>query len=525
MSWTVSAGAPLCTTIAHRSGLSALQIPGDSNLHQLSQKITVHAGQTYDVSGWLKILSQTSSFSLQIQILALNASDMVISTFDVGSYTGPTSDWERFGLSTTMPAGTTKARLQIIAQGLGAPAYLDGLDFQPAQQPPLSPLPMFYSEGDVVPTQQPMLRWSDVTGATSFRLQVTSDRAFNSLVADVTTPSPFYPLEDDLAYNRRYFWRVKAVNGAGQSAWSPAWSFIPRPADHYYNDEFETGSLSPVWSWVREAPGNWGFSGPPWGTRSNGYLYLNVLVGGLHSRHDAKNLLLQPLPAGDFEASTFFLTPGLGSNKRQAGLLIYQDDDNYLKLVYIYEDGYKIKLQGVVSQTVVAEANIPRLEALPIKIARRGNTYSGYYSTDDVTWQSLGQPLTVTWPTARMGLVAFDPQHDPIDDDPNQQARMFFDWFRVRPGCTRVITDVYPLASGTVAESAGDCNEGLGHSAGFTITLAANPNPGYQFLSWSGAITGTTNPISLTISHDITVTANFSQTLQTKRIFLPIIYH
>jgi uncharacterized repeat protein (TIGR02543 family) len=102
---------------------------------------------------------------------------------------------------------------------------------------------------------------------------------------------------------------------------------------------------------------------------------------------------------------------------------------------------------------------------------------------------------------------------------------MFFDWFRVRPGCTRVITDVYPLASGTVAESAGDCNESLGHSAGFTITLAANPNPGYQFLSWSGAVTGTTNPISLTISHNITVTANFSQTLQTKRIFLPIIYH
>ncbi|WMN10674.1 InlB B-repeat-containing protein [Marivirga salinae] len=45
---------------------------------------------------------------------------------------------------------------------------------------------------------------------------------------------------------------------------------------------------------------------------------------------------------------------------------------------------------------------------------------------------------------------------------------------------------------------------------GTVIELTAVPDAGYQFDGWSGDVTGTTNPISLTLDADKTVTANFS---------------
>ncbi|MCB9079422.1 MAG: hypothetical protein H6631_17610, partial [Anaerolineaceae bacterium] len=50
--------------------------------------------------------------------------------------------------------------------------------------------------------------------------------------------------------------------------------------------------------------------------------------------------------------------------------------------------------------------------------------YQGYYSVDMLTWQSLGQSVAVDWPSAQMGLAAFDAAS-------NQPATAQFQWFRV----------------------------------------------------------------------------------------------
>ncbi|AUC14555.1 hypothetical protein BTO06_05070 [Tenacibaculum sp. SZ-18] len=47
-------------------------------------------------------------------------------------------------------------------------------------------------------------------------------------------------------------------------------------------------------------------------------------------------------------------------------------------------------------------------------------------------------------------------------------------------------------------------------NAGTEVTLLAIPNTGYIFDSWSGDITGATNPVNITMDADKTVTANFS---------------
>jgi uncharacterized repeat protein (TIGR02543 family) len=50
------------------------------------------------------------------------------------------------------------------------------------------------------------------------------------------------------------------------------------------------------------------------------------------------------------------------------------------------------------------------------------------------------------------------------------------------------------------------------YDSGTQVTVKATANSGYQFSGWSGAVTGTTNPITVTMDADKSITANFSAT-------------
>src|SRR5439155_27175048 len=51
------------------------------------------------------------------------------------------------------------------------------------------------------------------------------------------------------------------------------------------------------------------------------------------------------------------------------------------------------------------------------------------------------------------------------------------------------------------------------YTNGHTVTLTATPAPGQQFLDWSGALSGSQNPVSLTLDSSQTVTARFTRRL------------
>jgi uncharacterized repeat protein (TIGR02543 family) len=63
------------------------------------------------------------------------------------------------------------------------------------------------------------------------------------------------------------------------------------------------------------------------------------------------------------------------------------------------------------------------------------------------------------------------------------------------------------IGSGTVTK---DPNQSTYHY-GDIVQLTANANPGWTFNHWSGDLTGTTNPTTITINGNKTVTANFTQ--------------
>jgi len=50
------------------------------------------------------------------------------------------------------------------------------------------------------------------------------------------------------------------------------------------------------------------------------------------------------------------------------------------------------------------------------------------------------------------------------------------------------------------------------YDSGTQVSITATPNSGYQFSGWSGSASGTTNPISITMDNDKSVTANFTAT-------------
>src|SRR5207247_2436332 len=65
---------------------------------------------------------------------------------------------------------------------------------------------------------------------------------------------------------------------------------------------------------------------------------------------------------------------------------------------------------------------------------------------------------------------------------------------------------VSTVGQGSVAKSPDQAS----YDHGSTVELTATPATGWHFAGWSGAVSGTTNPVSVTIDGDKTVTATFA---------------
>jgi hypothetical protein len=75
-------------------------------------------------------------------------------------------------------------------------------------------------------TSTPNFIWNSVSGATSYRLQVSLNLAFTTSVIDqMNITSASYTLSTSLNNNTLYYWRVNATNTNGSSKWTNPWSF------------------------------------------------------------------------------------------------------------------------------------------------------------------------------------------------------------------------------------------------------------------------------------------------------------
>jgi arabinan endo-1,5-alpha-L-arabinosidase len=104
----------------------------------------------------------------------------------------------------------------------------------------------------------------------------------------------------------------------------------PRVGQVVYTDQFEDGTIDPSWSWVR---------GPdPAATETGGALRWPTQPGDLVGAGNDASLLLRDAPAGAYTVETK-LAIDLGTddvrNFQQAGLIVYLNDDHFLRLSHV----------------------------------------------------------------------------------------------------------------------------------------------------------------------------------------------
>ena len=217
-------------------------------------------------------------------------------------------------------------------------------------------------------------------------------------------------------------------------------------------DEFDGTSLNKtIWNGiVREDPTLYSVSG--------GKLTINTVQADVDGGN--KNFILQTADhtGSDFVLETKLSAWTLSDNYEQAGILIYGDDNNWVKFDPISDQNNtvinRIELRSKVNGTVVnpqPQINVPGgTTAIWIRLTKSGTDYSGEASFDGSTWQSVGQPVPNAMAAPKFGLFTAGVNSS------GQSAT--FDYFKVNgsTGCSGGGGDTSPvITSATATPTAG----------------------------------------------------------------------
>ena len=136
---------------------------------------------------------------------------------------------------------------------------------------------------------------------------------------------------------------------------------------------------------------------------------LDVSGGALHlelTGGDPANLVLQRAPNGPWTIETTVRVP-LRTGSQQAGLIVYRDDDNYVRLVAAAATGGSVRLR-LGTRTVLAAR--PRDDTYRLRLTRSGSRYAGFWSLNGASWKRLGSVVNGKLAAgAAYGLIALGP--------------------------------------------------------------------------------------------------------------------
>lgn len=178
----------------------------------------------------------------------------------------------------------------------------------------------------------------------------------------------------------------------------------------------------------------------------------------------------------------------------------------------IYAGSYGQDYQSWIYGTLLSKAN-----GKPIGITENGvmpNVPKLKYTQPKwsffCTW--WGYEVDTMWANAYYhpaGYTLQNPQslYDAVYDDSYTITQDEIDFGIAPDSHVFLSTGVSPTGSGTVT-ALPDSNGR--YQAGQAVTLTAKPTTGWDFVGWSGDISGTTNPVAVTLAKDRSVTAIFA---------------
>ncbi|RCK75921.1 MAG: Alkaline serine exoprotease A precursor [Ignavibacteriae bacterium] len=126
----------------------------------------------------------------------------------------------------------------------GTPNRLLYTLFSSTPTPPAAPTLSSPANGATGVSTSPTLVWNASSGATSYRLQVSTSSSFSTLTFDQSGITATSQAISGLANSTTYYWRVNASNSAGTSAWSSVWSFTTAASSQTCTGTKYTGTLS-----------------------------------------------------------------------------------------------------------------------------------------------------------------------------------------------------------------------------------------------------------------------------------------
>lgn len=169
------------------------------------------------------------------------------------------------------------------------------------------------------------------------------------------------------------------------------------------DDEFNSLTLGPQWNWIREDEKFWSLSKQP------GSLVLVSDSGAIAEKNNnARNILLQSANTDWIIESKIVCSRRPSGFTENAGIVAYQDDDNFVKLVYrpsfgrgSFRGGAPGEQPGSVellienggaqksSKTLSMAGIIKEDNTLILKLEKKGDLYTAYVSTDGDTFEPV----------------------------------------------------------------------------------------------------------------------------------------
>ncbi|MDR0954925.1 MAG: glycoside hydrolase family 3 C-terminal domain-containing protein [Rikenellaceae bacterium] len=168
-------------------------------------------------------------------------------------------------------------------------------------------------------------------------------------------------------------------------------------------DQFNGSSLGAQWTWVREDKANWSLTEKP------GSLSITSGKSDIAgTANDARNLLLQSANT-DWTIETKITASRKPSGAQNAGLVAYQDDDNFVRLAYRASAGRRgaptaqpteqpgsvellVESNGTAKPAITLSMAdiITDNNTLYLRLVKKGDLYTAFYSVDGKKFEAVG---------------------------------------------------------------------------------------------------------------------------------------
>jgi regulation of enolase protein 1 (concanavalin A-like superfamily) len=332
--------------------------------------------------------------------------------------------------------------------------------------------------------------------------------------ATSTTPATSHSVTlSGLDPDTLHYYQIAATDDAGYATVSAQMNFSTisdssgSDPSGIVSDDFHQSALNTgLWTFI-DPVGDGSYS-------TNGtQLLLSVPAGTSHDVWKEGNLaprVMQSASDTDFELEVKFET-GVSEQYQLQGLIVEESEGNFLRFDFystggparVFAASFTNGSPNAIKYTKTSLSSSP----LYMRVSRSGDQWTQQYSSDGVNWEtniSFAFSMTVTQVGVFAGNAGPSPAHTAAVDyffntaapiDPEDGGGSL-------PEYTLAV-DVSGMGSVTISP------DQAAYASGQSVTLTVVPDAGCQFDGWSGDVAGSTNPVTITMDDDKSVTAAF----------------